>query len=92
MCASYIGNAGVVKALLAAGADIDAANNEGHTALIWACFYGRLEAARALVAAGANVNAVGQYRWTPLNCARGRHGHANQAIEALLVAAGATAV
>jgi len=92
MCASYIGNAGVVKALLAAGADIDAANNEGHTALLWACFYGRLEAARALVAAGANVNAVDEDGSTPLNLARGRSGRpANPAIEALLLAAGATA-
>ena len=49
-------------------------------------------AARALVASGANVNAVDRDGDTPLNCARGRYGHPNPAIEALLLAAGATAV
>ena len=92
MWASINGNAGIVKALLAAGADVNAAGNDGWTALIWACFDGDLEAARALVASGANVNAVDQGGRTPLNLARGRGLRANPAIEALLLAAGATAV
>jgi len=38
------------------------------------------------------VNAVDQHGFTPLNCARGHDGAtANPAIEALLLAAGATA-
>ena len=91
--ASLRGRAGIVKALLAAGADVNAANNRGETVLIWACYFGHLEAAQALVASGANVNAVDRDGWTPLNCAHGRDGAvANPAIEALLLAAGATAV
>ena len=89
--ASAYGHAGIVKALLAAGADVNAANNQGSTVLIFACVHSHLEAARALVASGANVNAVDQVGRTPLKCARGRGGHANPAIEALLLAAGATA-
>jgi hypothetical protein len=61
------------------------------TALICACVDGRLEATRTLVASGANVNVVDQNGWTPLNCARGRIRLATPAIEALLLAAGATA-
>ena len=92
MYASFRGHAGVVKALLAAGADVNAANNHGETALIWACYHGRLEAARALVASRANVNVVDRDKFTPLNRARGRGGRpSNPAIEALLLAAGATA-
>ena len=92
MIASINGHAGIVEALLAAGAGVNVASNGGRTALIWACFYGHLEAARALVASGANVNAVDQGGRTPLNLARGRGLRANPAIEALLLAAGATAV
>ena len=89
--ASINGLAGIVKALLAAGADVNAAKNDGFTALIWACYHGHLEVARALVASGSNVKAVDPFGRTPLNCARGRDGHANPTIEALLLAAGATA-
>ena len=92
MLASLRGHADIGKALLAAGADVNAANNFGTTPLILACVYGRLEAARALVAAGANVNAADQDGRTPLNCARGRGAIANPTIEALLLAAGATVV
>ena len=92
MWASYRGHAGIVKALLAAGADVNAAKNNGWTALIYACFYGRLESARLLVAAKALVNARTTDGDTPLNIARGHGGgRANPAIEALLLAAGATA-
>ena len=92
MNASWSGHTGIVKAQLAAGADVNAANKGGETALILACALGHLEAARALVAAGANVNAVDEDGSTPLNLARGRSGRpANPAIEALLLAAGATA-
>ena len=92
MCATYRGHAGIVKVLLAAGADVNAATNYGFTALIWACRNGHLESARLLVAAKALVNARTTDGETPLNCSRGRGLHANPAIEALLLAAGATAV
>jgi len=91
--ASHRGHSGIVKALLAAGANVNAASNRGETALICACFNGKLEAARALVASGANVNTVVRGGLTPLSCACGRGGAvANPAIKALLLAAGATAV
>jgi hypothetical protein len=91
--ASSQGHAGISKALLAAGADVNAASNNGRTALIYACLYGHLESARVLVAAKALVNAMDANGYTPLNCSRGRYlATANPAIEALLLAAGATAV
>jgi ankyrin repeat protein len=90
MCASNRGHSCIVKALLAAGADLNAATNYGWTALICACFHGRLESARLLVAAKALVNARSTDGYTPLHLARGRGGHANPAIVALLLAAGAT--
>ena len=86
------GHAGIVKALLAAGADVNAADNCGCTPLMCACFSGRLEIARLLVAAKALVNARDVFDRTPLNLSRGRVSTANSAIEALLLAAGATAV
>ena len=93
MCASNCGHSCVVKALLAAGADVNAADNIGMTALIWACFQGHLESARLLVAAKAIVNARTTIGRTPLNCSRGNQGAtANPAIEALLLAAGEAAV
>ena len=93
MSASDRGHAGSVKALLAAGADVNAANNGSWTALIWACRHGHLESARLLVAANALVNARSTDGFTPLNCSRGHdYARANLSIEALLLAAGATVV
>ncbi|HET8696586.1 MAG TPA: ankyrin repeat domain-containing protein, partial [Gammaproteobacteria bacterium] len=46
-----------VKALLAAGADVNAKSDEGDTALHLAAFDGKLDLVRALVAGGANLDA-----------------------------------
>ncbi len=54
--ASGAGHVGVVAALLAAGAAVDAADNMGTTVLMHAAMRGHLEVAQALVAAGADVN------------------------------------
>jgi ankyrin repeat protein len=93
MWASYRGHSGIVKALLAAGADVNTASNNGYTALICACGRGRLEPARLLAATKALVNVRSADGYTPLNCSRGfKDATASPAIEALLLAAGATAV
>ena len=81
-----------MMALLVAGTDVNAARDNGLTALIFACYRGRLNSARLLVAAKALVNVRNTNGLTPLKCARGRGGNANPAIEALLLDAGATAV
>ena len=87
------GRVGIMKVLLAAGADVTMTSNGGMTSLIYACYFGRLEAARLLVAATSFVNARDIYGNTPLSCSRGCYDAiADPAIEALLLAAGATAV
>ncbi|KAL1920213.1 uncharacterized protein VTP21DRAFT_1359 [Calcarisporiella thermophila] len=46
--------------------DIDAGDEDGTTALIYACCFGHLEATRLLLKSGANPNAKDNYGWTPL--------------------------
>ncbi len=46
----------IIKELLSAGADIDAQDNEGNTALIIVCMEGREKEARLLIRKGADVN------------------------------------
>ena len=55
-----------VRALLAKGADVNAAQVDGTTALHWAAYYDDAEAAALLVKAGANVNAANRYGVPPL--------------------------
>ena len=55
--AAYSGDIKEVKALIAAGADVNAKNNYGFTALMEAALMGHTEIAKALIAAGADVNA-----------------------------------
>jgi len=59
------GDAALVKELLAAGANIDARNDAGYTALILAAYNGRAAAVEALLAAGADPNAANRYGMTP---------------------------
>lgn len=55
--AAYRGNAAMVRLLLSRGAHVEARENGGRTALIWATGWGDdLETARLLLDAGADVN------------------------------------
>lgn len=63
-----------VERLLAAGADPDAANNEGWTPLHVALDNEAKEAARLLIEGGADVNARTHQGDTPLDMIRGRRG------------------
>jgi len=57
LIASRAGNAGVVDALLGAGADVNTATTNGATALMLASQAGKIDAVQALLARDANVNA-----------------------------------
>ena len=76
-----------VRALIAAGEDVNGAQGDGMTALHWAARRGDAEMARMLIAAGANVRAITRLgNYTPLILAS-QGGHA--AIIDALAAAGA---
>ena len=80
-------NAAAVKKLLKEGADVNAAQGDGMTALHWAALNGDAELASMLLYAGANVGAktrIGGY--TPLHLAA---QIGNASVIAPLVAAGA---
>ena len=57
MVAACEGQTGKAKALIKAGADVNAKDKYGQTALIWASAAGHAEIASALIKAGADVNA-----------------------------------
>ena len=75
-----------VSALLKTGADVNAAQVDGTTALHWAAYNDDAETVALLLKAGANVNAVNRYGAPPLAqaCING-----NAAIVKLLLGAGA---
>lgn len=77
----------VLRALLANGAYVDAANDDGVTALHSAALYGSVSAAELLIASGASVNAVSRTLGTPLHVAA-REGYPD--FVALLLAHGAS--
>ncbi|HEV2426032.1 MAG TPA: ankyrin repeat domain-containing protein [Terriglobia bacterium] len=72
MYAALYGNTDSMKRLLAAGADPNARNAAGATALMWAAY--DLDKARLLVDHGADVNAHSDGGRTPLMIAATRHG------------------
>ena len=63
------GNVTDVRALLNSGANINARDNDGSTALIWAARFGHLATVRELLDRGANINARSNSGWTALICA-----------------------
>src|SRR5688500_13166304 len=74
MFAALYGNAAAVATLIQRGADVNAANDEGATALMWAVT--DLEKTTLLLDAGANVNAASADARTPLIIAAGIRGAA----------------
>jgi ankyrin repeat protein len=75
-----------VRALLKAGADADAAQTDGMTALHWAAYHDEPEAAKLLIDAGTRAKAENRYGVTPLTlaCTNG-----SDKLVRLLLAAGA---
>jgi uncharacterized protein len=63
------GDKASLQALLQKGADVNASQVDGMTALHWAAHKGDLQMAEMLVRAGANVKAVNRYGVTPLSSA-----------------------
>jgi ankyrin repeat protein len=58
-----------ISVLLKKGADVNAAQADGMTALHWAVYHDDLRTARLLLHAGANVKAANNYAVTPLSLA-----------------------
>ncbi len=85
--AAMRGETDLVRSLLSEGADVNAAQGDGMTALHWAAERGNAEMAEILIYSGANVHAVtriGQY--TPLHLAS---GSGSDRIVGILIDAGA---
>jgi ankyrin repeat protein len=64
--AAELGDLDEVQRLVNKGADINAKDDEGATALINACAQGHADVARLLLKNGADVNAENRYAWTAL--------------------------
>ena len=77
-----------VRSLLDAGADVNAPQVDGTTALHWAAYHNDADTAELLLRAGADANAANRYGALPLSsaCVNG-----NGALVKLLLAAGADA-
>ena len=55
--AAEAGDTAAVRAQLGSGANVNAADSDGTTALHWAAYLGNLDMAQALVTAGADASA-----------------------------------
>ena len=98
MKAAEMGQVGIIRTLLGAGADIDQTNSEGYTALMTAAIFGQIDAVKTLLLLGANASVVNQYGYGALGLAAvsdepdiqklllGKTGNAQREI-ALIVAA-----
>jgi len=81
------GDASVVQTLLSKGADVNAPQGDGMTALHWAALNGDLKTANALLIAGATVDPLTRIgRYTPLHLASSK---GNAALVSRLLQAGA---
>jgi hypothetical protein len=98
MKAAEMGQVGMIRTLLNAGADIDQTNSEGYTALMTAAVFGQIDAVKTLLVLGADASEVNQYGYGALGMAAvsdepdiqklllGKTGNAHREI-ALVVAA-----
>lgn len=88
MAASYYGDTGIMKALLEAGADVDAFNNEGDTALMFALWdpSPKTDAVKLLLKFDADIEVMNDNGMTPLILAT-RNNHKESLL--LLIRAGA---
>lgn len=66
--AAQMGSSELVQTFIDLGVDVDAVDDQGHTALSWACMFGQ-DTARALVAAGCDVSRADYSGTTPLQYA-----------------------
>lgn len=62
-----VGEKTIIQMLLAAGADVDAADSDGVTPLLLTASRGHIKAAKQLLAGGANANAKDRQGMTPLH-------------------------
>jgi len=90
MAAARGGSLDIVKALLANGADVNKAANDGVTALYIAAENGHSDVVRALLANGANVNKAANDGATPLYIAA--HQGRYNVVELLLIESGMNSV
>ena len=82
------GSATVVRTLVDGGADVNAAQVDGMTALHWAAYHDDTATARHLVRSGADADAANRYGVRPLSLAA---SNGNGGLVRLLLAAGADA-
>ena len=82
------GDRALIRTLLDTGANVNAAQVDGVTALHWAVYHDDAETAELLVRAGADVNAANHYGVPPLSLAA---TNASAPIVTLLLEAGANA-
>jgi ankyrin repeat protein len=71
--ASMSGDVEKVISLLGSGADVNAKDQRGWTALLWAVSRGQMDLVKLLLDKGADVNAKGEHGWTPMMEAANRN-------------------